>query len=350
MYRIGIYGIVPLLFAPSFISCVVPGKSPGTSQEIVGLQAVTGLDLFVPVPDENPLTRAKIALGEKLFFDPLLSRDKSTSCSSCHLPQHAFSDTTSLSRGAAGRIGKRNAPSLINRAYGRAFFWDGRITSLEQQVMHPIADPVEMDLPSQEMVKRLRSKKPYDALFRDAYRRAPDSTGVALALASYIRTLRSGNSPHDLANDGDSSALTPAARRGAALFTGKARCTTCHIPPNFSDELFHNTGVAARTAARRDGVALDPGRVAITGVVDDSGAFKTPTLRDVERSAPYMHDGSFAALEDVVAFYSEGGHANPHLSGDIRALGLSPRDRVDLVEFLKSLTGRRQDDAVSASR
>ncbi len=330
-----------LTCAASLVSCASGGNPAPDAQEVVRLPFVAGLDLFVPIPEDNPLTAPKIALGEKLFFDPMLSRDRSVSCSSCHLPEYGFSDTTAFSRGASGRIGVRNAPALVNRAYGRAFFWDGRAASLEEQVLHPIRDSLEMDLSHAQLARRLRADISYRALFREAFRRDPDSTGVARALASYIRTLRSGESPYDLAIQGDSAAMTADARRGLALFTGKGRCTACHIPPNFTDELFHNTGVTARSAARTGTTLRDPGRGAVTGVADHTGAFKTPTLRDVARTGPYMHDGSFATMKEVVGFYSRGGEPNPHLSADIRPLHLTPDERADVVQFLESLTGRQ---------
>lgn len=325
--------------AASLISCASGGNSAPDAQDVVRLPSVAGLDLFVPIPNDNPLTFPNIALGERLFFDPMLSRDGSVSCSSCHSPGHGFSDTTAFSRGAAGRTGRRNAPALVNRAYGRVFFWDGRAASLEEQVLHPIRDSLEMDFPLAQLSRRLRADNFYRALFYEAFRRDPDSNGVARALASYVRTLRSGESPYDLASEGDSTAMSSEARRGLALFTGKGRCTTCHIPPNFTDELFHNTGVAARAAIRAGAVTGDAGRGAITGAADDTGAFKTPTLRDVARTAPYMHDGSFATLDEIIAFYSRGGEPNPHLSADIRPLLLTPGERSDLVQFLGSLTG-----------
>jgi len=237
-------------------------------------------------------------------------------------------------------MGTRNAPALLNRAYGRAFFWDGRVASLDDQVLHPIRDTLEMGLPLVTLTRRLRANAAYRALFRAAYATDPDSGGVARALATYVRTLRSGESPYDLAVDGDSTAMTPAARRGLALFTGKARCTACHIPPNFTDELFHNTGVATRAAVLGGFLRRDAGRGTVTGNPGDSGAFKTPTLRDVARTAPYMHDGTMATLDEVVTFYNGGGEPDPHLSTDVRPLRLSAPERSDLVQFLHSLTGR----------
>jgi len=302
------------------------------------LAPVAGLDLFVPVPDENPLTREGVALGERLFFDPLLSADGIIRCASCHRPEHAFSDTARISLGVYGRRGERNAPALINRAYGRAFFWDGRTATLEAQVLHPIRDSVELGQPIPTLIQRLRADRSYRSAFARSFGTVRiDSQAVARALASFVRTLRSGNAPVDRWRNGDSAALSSSARRGLALFTGRAGCISCHIGPNFTDEDFHNTGVAARTA--RYASREDIGRARVTGRAKDVGAFKTPTLRDVARSAPYMHDGSLATLEDVVAFYDSGGVANPQLGAEIKPLALTGEQRRDLVAFLFALTG-----------
>jgi cytochrome c peroxidase len=309
------------------------------AQGFFRLPMLSGLDVLAPVPDSNPLTRSKIALGERLFNERSLSLDKSVSCASCHLPAHGFSDSVAFSRGVAGRRGARNAPALINRVYGRTFFWDGRAVSLEQQVLHPIADTMEMGLPLHEMTRRLRSEPSYRRLFREAFGIDADTTAVARALASYVRTLRSGESPLDRWRDGDTAALSLAARRGFALFTGKAKCSACHVGPNFTDELFHNTGVATRSSRRLDGKPADAGRAGVTHDFKDSGAFKTPTLREVARTAPYMHDGSFPTLDEVIDFYDGAGFQNDHLDPEIHPLGLSASERSDLVGFLRSLNG-----------
>lgn len=304
------------------------------------LPPVAGLDLLVPVPEDNPLTRDVVALGERLFFDPALSANGAVSCASCHRPERAFSDSVAVSRGVFGRIGRRNAPTLVNRAYGRTFFWDGRVATLEEQVLHPIQDSVEMGQPLPALTERLGRNARYRAEFRRAFgRTAIDSTVVARALASFVRTIRSGDAPADRWRDGDSSALSPEAQRGFALFTGRANCVACHVGPNLSDEQFHNTGVSTRVGDGHG--ASDPGRARVTGLPRDQGAFKTPTLRDVGLSAPYMHDGSMATLEQVVAFYDSGGRANPTLDPEIKPLRLTSQERSDLTAFLRALSGRR---------
>jgi cytochrome c peroxidase len=270
-----------------------------------------GLDLYMPVPEGNPLTAEKIELGRRLFFDRRLSRDETISCASCHDPERAFSDGRPLAVGVAGRIGKRNSPALINRGYGRAFFWDGRVTSLEDQVLKPIEDPNEMDL----------------LLTVAATRTGLTAETISDALASFVRSILSGNSPFDHFIDGNRAALSDEEQAGLQLFRGKANCVACHVGPNFSDEKLHNTGVAWR-----DGQFADVGA--------GTGNFKTPTLREIARTAPYMHDGSLGRLEDVVEYYDRGGNRNPSLDPEIRPLRLSAGEKRDLVLFLRALSSR----------
>ncbi len=270
-----------------------------------------GLDLYMPVPEDNPITQGKIELGRRLFFDRRLSRDGSISCSSCHDPDRAFSDDRAVAEGISQRVGRRNAPALINRGYGRLFFWDGRVATLEEQVLKPIEDPNEMDLPLAEAAARV----------------GLDAVTMSRALASFVRSLLSGDSPYDRFVNGGRAALSTRQQLGLQLFRGKANCTACHVGPNFTDEALHNTGVAWR-----DGNFADHGA--------GQGRFKTPTLREVARSAPYMHDGSLTTLEDVVEFYDAGGRANPSLDPEIRRLGLSPVEKQGLVAFLGALSGR----------
>ena len=278
-----------------------------------------GLDLYLPVPDDNPITPEKVALGRRLFFDRRLSRDGSISCASCHDPVRAFADGRAISIGVRGRQGHRHSPALLNRGYGRAFFWDGRTNSLEEQVLKPIQDPNEMDLTLDEAAARVKLDVP----------------ALSRALASYVRSILSGDSPYDRFVSGDRSALSAEQQRGLQLFRGKGNCTACHIGPNFTDEQSHNTGVAWR-----DGALADEGRFAVSKNPRDRGAFKTPTLREIARTAPYMHDGSLATLEEVIDFYSEGGRPNPSLDADIRPGHFSPEEKHALVAFLQSLTGR----------
>ena len=278
-----------------------------------------GLDLYMPVPEENPLTVEKIELGRRLFNDRRLSRDGSIACVSCHDPDRAFSDGRAIAVGVFGRSGRRNAPAIVNRAYGRAFFWDGRVPTLEEQVLKPIEDPNEMDLPVAEAASRL-SLTPED---------------LSRALASYVRSILSGDSVYDRFVNGDRIALSAGQQAGLQIFRGKGNCTACHVGPNFSDERLHNTGVAWRDPSTSSGQAA--GYFADEGA--GNGTFKTPTLREVARTAPYMHDGSLATLEDVVEFYDGGGRPNPSIDPEIHPLQFSVEEKQALVAFLKSLSG-----------
>jgi cytochrome c peroxidase len=277
-----------------------------------------GLDLHLPVPDENPLTAEKIALGRRLFSDRRLSRDGTIACTSCHDTNRAFSDGRQVAIGVSGRAGHRNAPALVNRGYGRAFFWDGRVPTLEEQVLRPIEDPNEMDLTVVDAARRVRL--------------APEA--LSQALASYVRSILSGNSPYDRFVNGDRSALSSVEQEGLRIFRGKGNCTACHIGPNLTDEQFHNTGIAWR-----GGRLADEGRFGISNDPHDHGAFKTPTLREIARTAPYMHDGTVATLKDVVGFYDGGGNANPFLDPELRPLSLTEPEKQALVAFLESLSG-----------
>jgi cytochrome c peroxidase len=281
-------------------------------------QAPLGLDVYMPVPETNPLTPEKIALGRELFFDKRLSRDGTVACASCHDPERAFSDGRRVARGVGGAEGVRNAPAIVNRGYGQSFFWDGRAETLEQQALEPILNPKELALTVDELERRTRLR----------------ASEVTDALASYIRTIRSGDSRFDRFTMGQTSALTALEKAGLELFRGKGHCVNCHVGPNFSDERFHNTGVAWR-----DGSLTDDGRFTVSRLERDRGAFKTPTLREVARTAPYMHDGSIAKLEDVVEFYSRGGRANPYLDPEIRPRFFSPEEKQALVAFLRALDG-----------
>jgi cytochrome c peroxidase len=302
------------------------------------LEIPLGLDLYLPIPRDNVLTPAKAELGRKLFFDQQLSRDGTIACASCHDPLHAFSNGLPLSRGISERIGRRNVPSLVNRGYGRQFFWDGRARTLEDQVLKPIEDPNEMDTSVADLVARLNLGQEYRAEFRAAFRRDPDREGLARALASYVRTILSGNAPIDRYLAGDSAALSPQAQEGFELFRGKANCSACHPAPAFTDEFFHNTGVAWK-----DGRFLDEGRAAVTGNEEDRAAFKTPTLREIPNTAPYMHDGSIATIEKVIEFYDRGGNDNPFRDRAIRRLGLTEKEKGALRAFLYSLQGDVRD-------
>ena len=291
----------------------------------------------VPPPADNPMSAAKTALGQRLFFDPILSRDRSVSCATCHDPKRAFADDKTLAVGVFGRVGKRHSPSLINRVFGRMQFWDGRVTGLEAQVLLPISDVNEMDLALEDAVARLQQDEKYAAEFREVFGGPPSAADLGRALATFLRTLRSEDSAYDRFMAGQTSELTEEQRRGLEIFRQKGRCIFCHVEPLFTDDGMHNTGVAWDTGTS---AFKDDGRYAVTTRAADRGRFKTPTLRDISRSAPYMHDGSLATLADVVDFYDRGGRTNPGLFPLIRPLGLSPDEKAALLKFLEALDSR----------
>ena len=288
------------------------------------------------VPADNPHNDAKAALGKRLFFDKILSNDRSVSCATCHDPERAFTDTNALAIGVFKRVGKRHSPSLINRAFGRSHFWDGRSVSLEAQVVQPISDKNEMDLSTEEAVKRLAADRKYRDEFRAVFQRPVSEADLGRALATYVRTIRSSDSPYDKFIAGDQSALTAVQQQGLQVFRSKAACIVCHPEPLFTDEQFQNTGVAWRADTTS---YQDEGRFDVSGNERDRGKFKTPTLREIARTAPYMHDGSLATLADVVNFYNDGGRPNRNLFPLVRPLRLTDTEKQALVSFLESLSG-----------
>ena len=292
-----------------------------------------GLDANRPVPKDNPLTEAKVRLGRRLFFDPILSTDGTLSCASCHDPTHGLAGRARLAIGVKGRQMTRNAPSLWNRAYGTAFFWDGRESSLESQALRPIESSTEMGGTVDGAVRRLNAHQEYSDLFQAAFPDGVTANNLAKSLASFERVLLSGNSRVDRFRSGEVRALSDSERHGLWIYESRGGCWRCHSGHNFSDEGFHNTGVSW------DQAPIDLGRFTITNKDSDRGRFKTPTLRNVAFTAPYMHDGSLATLEDVVDFYNRGGGKNPFLDGTIAPLGLSAEEKKDLVAFLKALSG-----------
>jgi cytochrome c peroxidase len=291
----------------------------------------------VPAPADNPETPAKTALGRRLFFDTILSKDRTVSCSTCHDPARGFADDKALAVGIAGRVGKRHSPTLINRAFGRMQFWDGRVVGLEAQVLLPISDVNEMDLSIEEAVTRLGQDPAYTTEFKDVFGATPTAPDLGRALATFLRSLRSDDTPYDRFMAGDSAALSAEEHRGLEVFRRKGRCIFCHVEPLFSDDGMHNTGVAwnAETSTFKD-----DGRFAVTSRPADRGKFKTPTLRDIARSSPYMHDGSLATLQDVIDFYDKGGRPNPGLIVLIQPLGLAAEEKTALVKFLEALNSR----------
>ncbi len=322
--------ILPALAAAAYLGAVAAAAT--------GRPVLRGLDLYMPVPDDNPLTLAKVALGRRLFSDRRLSRDGSMACATCHDPDRAFTDGRRLAIGYERQRGTRNVPTIVNRGYGSTFFWDGRAPTLEAQVLEPIQGSRELASSVADVVASLRDDATYRAAFAGVFGREPSAEDLARALASYVRSIQSGDSPLDRYVDRDAQALSPDAKAGLTLFNGRANCWLCHVGPTVSDERFHNTGIAWR-----DGRFQDAGRALVTGDPRDRGAFKTLTLREVARTAPYMHDGSVRRLEDVVEFYSRGGRPNPNLDPLIEPLRLTSADQRALVAFLRSLSGTIRD-------
>ncbi|MEW6545168.1 MAG: cytochrome-c peroxidase [Nitrospirota bacterium] len=286
------------------------------------------------IPAHNLQFDAKVELGKLLFFDARLSKDGSVSCASCHVPAAGFADPRQFSIGVGGKQGGRNAPPAMNAAYNHLQFWDGRAGSLEEQALGPIQNPIEMAETLEHVVKKLNKVKGYRTRFQAVFGTGVTPEGIAKAIAAFERTLVSTNSPFDRYMAGDKGALSESARRGLELFQGKARCVLCHNGPNFSDNKFHNIGVPQAGPLKED-----PGRYAVTKRDADKGAFKTPGLRSVALTAPYMHTGGFQTLEEVVEFYNKGGEAVPGKDPFMSALSLADQEKQDLVEFMKSLTG-----------
>jgi len=291
------------------------------------------------------VTPEKVRLGRWLFFDARLSDDGKVSCATCHDPAHGFSETEPVSTGVHGKTGKRKAPPILNAAFAiyPVWFWDGRASSLSEQAKGPMANPLEMGMSHERIVAALKAIPGYRRYFAEAYGDdRVDLDRAAEAIASYEATRFSGNSAYDRFDAGDEQALTPPQRAGRDLFFGKAACKACHLGANLTDSRFHNLGVGWKEpspgADPRTGFS-DPGRAAVSGRSEDTGAFKTPTLRDCSRRAPYMHDGSVASLREVVDLYDRGGTRNPWLSSEMRPLGLTPAEREALLAFLLALDG-----------
>jgi len=354
----------------------VPGTGPITLEQIdqwladpknsVELEPVLPLGLSqgaaqISGLDTNPLTRAKIELGRQLYFDPRLSADSTVSCASCHNPAEGYSAHTKTGVGIRGQLGGRNSPVSFNRILSAAQFWDGRAGSLEAQAVGPIANPIEMGFTHEGVVKRLGEmpvyRKQFERIFGDL-----TIDRVGQAIAAFERALVTAPSPYDygeqmrsfasldpddIADDPELARKFAAAKAGAEahpmsdeakrgrdiFFSEKGNCTACHVGANLADEKYHNIGIGM------DKPEPDLGRFVVTKDPKDTGGFKTPTVRNVALSAPYMHDGSVATLEEVVEWYDKGGHPNPTLSDKIRPLKLSPQEKADLVAFMKACTG-----------
>jgi cytochrome c peroxidase len=278
-------------------------------------------------------------LGERLFFDPILSLDSTISCASCHIPQFAFSDTARFSRGVGGRLGRRNAQGITNMTAREHFFFDGRAATLEQQVLMPILDTLEMRATPELVISRLRRHPFYGPAFREQFGKTADMEALAAALAEYVRTLETPDTPFDRWMKGKPNSMSEAATRGRRVFMVKGKCFDCHFSPDFTGDEFRNIGLY-------NGKALnDPGRFAVTGDPTDKGKFKVPGLRNVALTAPYMHNGMFATLEEVIDYYDTPdkfiGDAIGRDTLMARPLGLTAAEKSDLKAFLEALTDDR---------
>lgn len=316
-----------------------PASPVGVALEI---KAPLGLPP-APIPADNRPTANSVALGRRLFFETKLSVDNTLSCASCHQPSLNFSDGQTVAVGVGKQLGLRNSPTVLNAAYSLALFWDGRAGSLEQQAGDPIANPKEMNMSHDVCAEKLNADQKYRDEFAKVFGPGVITMDkVKKAIAGFERTLLSGNSPFDRYQyGGEKAALNPAAARGLAVFTDPKRgnCATCHTIgvtfALFTDGQFHNLGAGMNSG----GELTDLGRYVQTKSEADRGAFRTPSLRNVARTAPYMHDGSLKTLKDVIDFYVGGGNSNLQLDRQIKPLKLSARDGRDLVEFLEALTG-----------
>lgn len=288
----------------------------------------------VPAPADNAPTADRVQLGKMLFFDPRLSGSQMMSCATCHNPAFGWGDGLPRAVGHGHRELARNTPTILNSAYHRLQMWDGRKRSLEDQALGPIADAGEMNLPLDQMVGRLKSITGYAPYFDKAYPgEGITPATVAKAIASFERTIVSTESPFDRWRKGDDTAVSESVKRGFEVFQGKANCAACHQGFNFTDNGFHNIGVKSLAAAEA------AGRYAHLPLPSQKGAFKTPTLRDVALTAPYMRNGIYRTLDEVIDHYDRGGDAKDHLSPEVRPLNLNAQEKRDLVEFMKSLTG-----------
>ena len=317
----------------------VPSVPKDTLPESIEFKSTElGFSKLPDTPADNPITDAKIRLGRKLFFDPILSHDGTVACASCHRPEAAFASNDKLAVGIKGRKGTRNVPTVLNRGYGENFSWDGSSDSLEDQSTGPLTNENELGNPDVEsVVKRLQADDSYTEQFEAAFENSDDRTvsakNLSRALATFQRALTYGETAVDRFRASEYSALSREARQGMWIFESRGMCWKCHNGENFSDEKFHNTGVSFDQADR------DVGRFDVTEKESDRFKFKTPGLRGVALTAPYMHDGSEATLKDVVEFYNRGGAPNdPNLDADMKPLKLSETEVGYLVEFLKAMS------------
>ncbi len=290
----------------------------------------------IPFPETNPYSASKAALGKMLFFDPRLSKNRNLTCSSCHNPSFGWEDATKTAVGSQNTQLGRHSPTIINVAWGLDFFWDGRAKTLEEQAQGPIEAAVEMNISMEEVVQRLSDVEGYQNLFSQVFGASGiNENNIRKAIATFERTIVSGEAPFDRWVAGDENAINVSSKRGFTLFTGKAQCVSCHTGWNFTDRQYHDIGL------KHD----DNGRMLITGNPAHEKAFKTPTLRNISQRAPYMHDGSMRALREVIIHYVSGVELRNSLSNKLVPVALTEQEIVDLEAFLMTLTG--EDKAIT---
>jgi cytochrome c peroxidase len=298
----------------------------------------------------EPPTPERVRLGRWLFYDTRLSANGEISCATCHRPENGFSEPTAVSTGIGGQKGTRKTPSFVNQAWTLYpyFFWDGRAVSLEEQALAPIANPIEMGNTHETMIATLLKAPGYKPYFKEAFGSEEiTKERVAKAIADYERTRMSGGSPWDKwKKNKDEGAVSDEVKRGDELFFGKAECNQCHLGQNLTDSLFHNLGIGWDAKAQK---FKDEGRVVVSKMKEDTGAFKTPGLRDVAKRATYMHDGSLATLQEVVQHYNKGGIQNPYLSPKLKKLRLTEAEVAALVTFMEALSGEGYMDTAPAA-
>jgi cytochrome c peroxidase len=303
---------------------------PVPSDELQALVEKYRRPTTVPIPANNPLTAEKVALGQALFFDPRLSGSGAIACATCHNPGLAWGDGLPKGIGHMGTRLDRHTPTILNVAYGEPYFWDGRAATLEEQAKGPMESGKEMNMQASDLVRRVRDIPGYSAAFNRVFPAQPISTDIiAAAIATFERTIISRDAPFDRWINGDNHAISPGAVRGFVLFNGKANCAACHQGWRMTDDGFHDAGLPDR----------DRGRALIApGIEQLEQAFKTPTLRNIDQRAPYMHDGSLATLDAVIDHYDGGFVRRASLDSNMRPLGLTPLEKHDLLAFLYTLT------------
>ncbi len=344
---------LPLIAVLAAVGCSGPEPPSGPVMpvgESLAIEPPLGLPDMAAPPD-NPPTAETVALGRKLYYEKGLSVDNSIACASCHDPEAGFADPNQFSEGVGGKFGGRQAPPVMNAAYFTTQFWDGRAASLEEQAGGPVENPIEMAFTHEGVVERLSEDPVYTELFKEAWGEGPIAFEmVAKSIASFERTVLVGNSPFDrYMFGGDKEAMSEDAIRGLDVFTDpeKGNCEVCHEINEeegyalFTDNKFHNLGVGAEL----DGSMADIGRFEVSQVETDKGAFKTPHLRNIADSAPYMHDGHLKTLKEVVDFYVGAGNSNDFRDEEIHELDhLSAQERADLIAFMEALSGEYPED------